>query len=113
MTEHTILIGLPRSGTSWVHNYIRHNYINNNYGFVLPAVIKTVKGEIIDIGSVVGDEWLDYEGYTDKQKIEMLEACRICGLEVCHKVLVDSLARRIEYRYENTDILSWFKDFYK
>ncbi len=115
-TGHTILIGLPRSGTTWVHNYIRHNYINNNYGFVLPTVINTVKGEIIDIGSIVGDEWLDYEFISNKQKIEMLEACRRCGLEVCHKVLVDSLARRTEYGWDNAyapDVLSWFKEFYR
>tara|TARA_X000001036_G_scaffold207979_1_gene195571 strand:- start:3005 stop:3835 length:831 start_codon:yes stop_codon:yes gene_type:complete len=108
-TGHTILIGLPRSGTTWVHNYIRHNYINNNYGFVLPTVIKTVKGEIIDIGSIVGDEWFDVDRYRDTDRIQMLEACRQCGFEICHKVLVDGLARK----YKDTNILNWFKEFYR
>ena len=55
------------------------------------------------------DEWLDHEGYKDKEKIEFFEACRRCGLEVCHKVFANSLAQK----YENTNILNWFKDFYR
>jgi|TARA_R110002153_G_scaffold19233_2_gene66428 hypothetical protein len=114
MTKHTILIGLPRTGTTWVHSYIRQYYENNNYGIVLPDIVKTIKDEILDIGvsmSFLGaaDEWLDHEGYKDKEKIEFFEACRRCGLEVCHKVFANSLAQK----YENTNILNWFKDFYR
>ena len=92
MKQHTILIGLPRSGTTWVHSYIRQYY--ENYGIVLPTIVKTIKGESVDIGSLVADEWFDVDRYRDTDRIQMLEACRQCGFEICHKVLVSSLSRK-------------------
>ena len=108
-----ILIGLPRSGTSWVFKYIRLYY--EKHGILLPKT----RG----INVFEHDEWFDNEDYHDQDKIQLLEACRKCGIEVGYKMLVNAL-HPIDYyphksrwkwkKYgESVNILDWFKEFYK
>ena len=108
-----ILIGLPRSGTSWVDNYIRLYY--EKYGIFLPKS----RGPNVDLY----DEWFYNEDYHDKDKIQLLEACRKCGIEVGYKMLVGALHPIDYYPHKNhylwkkygesVNILDWFKEFYK
>ena len=105
-----ILIGLPRSGTTWVYNYIRLYY--EKYGIVLP--------ESRGINLNMYDEWFDNDRYHDKDRIEMLEGCRKCGIEVGYKMLVGALSPNQSHKnnylwkkYGEVNLLDWFKEFYK
>lgn len=89
MFKYPVLIGLPRSGTTWVQQYIRTAY--SRYGMTLP--------------SYEDDELFakHYKHDNIQTKIRLLEIARANGLEICVKYLTN-------YMQDN---LSWFKEFYK
>lgn len=89
MFKYPVLIGLHRSGTAWVQQYIRSAY--SSYGLTL--------------SSNKDDEFLatHYNHVNTQTKIKLLETARANGLEVCAKHMVSDII----------PIFFWFKEFYK
>ena len=75
MFKYPVLIGLPRSGTNWVQQYIRTAY--SRYGMTLP--------------SYKDDELFGkhYKYDNIQTKIRLLEIARANGLEICVKYLTN------------------------
>lgn len=89
MFKKPLLIGLPRTGTTWVQQYIRTAY--SRYGITLPGNSD--------------DEWFakHYKHDNIQTKIDLIETARANNLEVCVKVLINDVR----------PIWPWFKEFYK